>query len=331
MESEYAPVVDWLLAAKEPWVVYNTLIDLAGAAPDGAEARAAYQALQRHPRVTALCAALETWPPRPMTRCYDPDSDLWKLTTLADFGLRRDDERIAAIAERVFIAQSSSGAFLHGGFDHTRAYHERPYICLAHVMTYALARFGYLGDLRLECAFAQAMAWQRPDGGWHPNRPNLPGEGDEEEPSCPFGTLNILRALAVRPRMADGPIARRAAEYLLICWQRRAVPYRPAGFGIGTTWAQVEYPFVQYQLLKTVDTLVQIPPVRGDQRLEQMLALLSGKRDDAGRWSAEGVDKNWSGYDFGQKRRPSPWLTFLAVRALVRAKAPAEEVEPAAI
>src|SRR5512141_2916400 len=102
MESEYQPVVDWLLAAKEPWVVYNTLIDLAGAAPDSPEARAAYQAMRRHPKVAALLEALATWPPqRAMANPHDPSSTIWKLNTLADFGLRRDDARIEALAERV--------------------------------------------------------------------------------------------------------------------------------------------------------------------------------------------------------------------------------------
>lgn len=189
-------------------------------------------------------------------------------------------------------------------------------------MTYALARFGYLGDLRLECAFAQAMAWQRPDGGWHPNRPNLPGEGDEEEPSCPFGTLNILRALVTRPGLREGPITWRAAEYLLSCWQRRDVPYRPAGFGIGSTWQELSYPFVQYGLLKTIDALAQVPVARTDPRFEQMLAVLLSKRDSDGRWHAENVDRNWSGFDFGQRRNASPWITFLALRAVLRARVP---------
>jgi hypothetical protein len=321
MLSDYQPVIEWLLTSNEPWVVYNTLVDLAGAAPGDPEARAAYRAMQQHPRVAALAGAIDSWPPpRPMSRPYDPGSSLWKLATLADFGLRRDDPRIEAIAERVFAAQTESNAFLHGGFDYTRQWNDRPYICITHVMTYALARFGYLGDLRLECAYAHIQAWQRPDGGWHPDRPLLPGEVGEEEPSCPFGTLNVLRALAQHPFLSQGPLAARAVAYLLGCWQRRAVPHRPVGFGIGSTWGQIEYPFVQYQALKTIDTLAQIPAARDDPRFREMLALLEARQDGAGRWRADNVDKAWNGFDFNQKKKASAWITFLAVRALVRAQ-----------
>src|SRR5205823_14983200 len=109
-----------------------------------------------------LIASLDEWPPaKPLRRAYDPKDASWKLSVLADFGLRRDDPRIEKIVERVLAAQAENGGFLHGGFDHTKSWHTRPYICVAHVMTYALARFGYLGDPYLERAYKHIVAWQR--------------------------------------------------------------------------------------------------------------------------------------------------------------------------
>ncbi len=319
MTSEFKPIIEWLLAAEEPWVVYNTLIDLAGADPGSRQVKAAYRALQKHPRVAELIDALDPWPPaEPLSKAYDPKDSIWKLNALADFGLRRDDKRIAAIAKRIFAAQAEDGGFLHGGFDHTKSWHTRPYICISHVMTYALARFGYLDDPRLQAAYDQLAAWQRLDGGWHPNQLNLPGGEREAEPSCPFGTLNVLRAVAAHPDLRHSDVAARGSHFLLECWTRRAEPYRPVGFGIGTTWHKLQYPFVQYQLLKTVDTLAQLPAAQHDTRLRDMLGRLKSKQNAEGRWAAEGINKPWAGFDFGQKRQPSPWITFLAVRALVR-------------
>ena len=70
---------------------------------------------------------------KPLSRAYDPKDSIWKLGTLADSGLCRDDERIATLAEKIFAAQAEDGGFLHGGFDHTRSWHTRPYICISHV------------------------------------------------------------------------------------------------------------------------------------------------------------------------------------------------------
>lgn len=309
-------VIAWLLNAVEPWTVYNTLLHLVGKEPDSAEVRAAYQAMQQHPRVATLIASLDSWPPQPLDKAYNPKDSIWQLNTLADFGLRRDDPRIAAIATRIFAAQADEGGFLHGGFSHTKTWDTRPYICVDHVQTYALACFGYLDDPRLQQAYAHIQAWHRLDGGWHPNKLNLPGNGRETEPSCPFGTVNVLRALTANPDLCQGELAQQAAEFLLSCWQRRQEPYRPVGFGIGTTWHKLQYPFVKYQLLKTADTLARIPSVRQDGRFLEMVAAIQAKQSSDGHWTAESVNKPYSEFDFGQKKRPSSWITFLAWRII---------------
>jgi hypothetical protein len=312
-------VVDWLLSCDAPWVRYKALLELTGAAPDSAEARAAYAAMQSHPEISALISALGTWPEKPIGKAYDPKDAIWKLSMLADFGLRRDDERIAAISERVFAAQGEDGGFLHGGFDHTKSWHTRPYICISHVMTYALARFGYLGDPRLQSAYEQLEQWRRLDGGWHPNKLNLPGNEREADPSCPFGTVNVLRAGVANPALRGGEVARGAAEFLLTAWARRGEPYRPVGFGIGASWEKTQYPLVQYGLLKTLDTLSLVADIADDNRYLEMLDKLRSKQTPDGKWLAESVNKPYSGFDFGQKKQPSPWITFLALRVLRRA------------
>lgn len=312
--------IDKLLTSSEPWVVYNTLVDLAGYTPPSEKAQAAYKQMQERPEVAGLMAALDTWPEKALGKAYDPKDAIWKLGVLADFGLRRNDHRIEAIAERIFAAQAEDGAFLHGGFDHTKSWNARPYICISHVMTYALARFGYLEDPRLQRAYTQLEQWQRLDGGWHPNSLNLPGNTRENEPSCPFGTVNVLRAALANPALRDSNTAHRAAEFLLDCWARRDEPYRPVGFGIGTTWDKVQFPFVQYGLLKTVDTLSLVKGIGKNDLYQEMLARLKSKVTPDGDWLPESINKPYSEFSFGQKKYSSDWITFLVVRALKRAE-----------
>ena len=312
-----AETIAWLLASPEPWVVYNSLLWLTEADGDSPEVRRAYQAVQADARIAVLLDALDPWPPAaPMKQAYNPADILWKIGMLADFGLQRDDPRIAALAERILAAQADDGAFLQGGFAHTHTWDRRAYICIAHVMTYALARFGYLDDPRLQKAYDQIQVWERLDGGWHPNQLNLPGGKRQDEPSCPFGTVNILRALAVHPGLRESQLAARAAGYLLDCWVRREEPYRPVGFGIGTTWNKLQYPYVQYQLLKVADTLARIPAARQDARFEEIKALIRAKRTPEGGWLAESINKPYKDFDFGQKKVPSTWITFLALRII---------------
>ncbi|MBV9121568.1 MAG: hypothetical protein JOZ39_12740 [Chloroflexi bacterium] len=312
--------VELLTRADEPWVAYNAIVELARRG-DTTEAKDAYGRLQADSRVQQLIADVEPWPGPRLGKAYDLKDSIWKLAVLADFGLRRETPRIAAIAEKLFKARAANGMFLHGGFDHTKSWDERPYVCVDHVQTYALARFGYIGDERLERAYDAVLAWQRLDGGWHPNQANLPGGTGEREPSCPFGTTNVLRALVHHPVHRSGPVASKAAAFLLDCWNRRAEPFRPVGFGIGSTWAKVQYPLVQYQLLKVLDTLVRVPGVPADPRFKDMLRNLTSRRRADGWWLPEGINKPYVAFDFGQKKVPSPWLTFLALRIIEAAAA----------
>jgi hypothetical protein len=299
-----------LLAAEEPWVVLNTRLDLLGQSEDDSEVRSAYAALKKDGKVGELLDEVKIWPqPQRLGRAYDPKDSLWKLSMLADFGLKRDDKRVASVAEKVFDNQAAEPAppgFLHGGFDHTKSWDKRPYICISHVMTYALARFGYLDDPRLGRAYEYIAEWQRKDGGWHPTEACQAGHEREDDPSCPFGTVNVLRAVAANPSMREGEVARRGVENVLELWERRAEPNR------------LQYPFVQHQLLKTVDTLSNFPAALKDSRFGEMLDAVVEKQTEDGTFKPEGVNKPYAEFDFGQKKAASPWLTFIIARASLR-------------
>jgi hypothetical protein len=49
-----------------------------------------------------------------------------------------------------------------------------------------------------------------------------------------------------------------------------------------------------------------------------MLTVVKQKSDEEGRYTPESVWKAWEDWDFGQKKQPSPWLTFLVKRIIKR-------------
>jgi hypothetical protein len=71
--------------------------------------------------------------------------------------------------------------------------------------------------------------------------------------------------------------------------------------------------------------LTQFPWAREDARLQEMVALVAEKADVAGRFKPESIWMAWKGWDFGQKREPSRWLTLLVCRMLERVSSPREE------
>jgi hypothetical protein len=63
-----------------------------------------------------------------------------------------------------------------------------------------------------------------------------------------------------------------------------------------------------------MDVLSQIPEVREEGSVREMAEIIENKADSGGRFTPESIWMDWRGWDFGQKREPSRWLTFLARR-----------------
>ena len=311
MEHLIGPLLD-----ADPWVELVVRRDILDEAP-GASVR---DRIAADPRVTELIEAVDPWPPESRsTRAMDPKDAIWKVGVLADFGRARDDARVVALADSLFSSLAPDGTFRHGGFDHITKYDLRGYPCITHAVTGALGRFGFADDPRLLPATEQIHATQRLDGGWHPNAALQPGGPRESEPSCPFGTLQVLRAAVGVGGPLLGDVGVRAGDYLLDCWVRRDEPYRPVGFGMGTTFAKLVYPFATYGILNVIDTLTSVPGIRGDRRLVGLVDAVAATGGQDG-YKAAAVSLAWGAFDFGQKKVPSPWITALVLRAVGRSR-----------
>ena len=60
-----------------------------------------------------------------------------------------------------------------------------------------------------------------------------------------------------------------------------------------------------------------------------MLAAITAQADAQGRYTAGSMYQAWKGWSFADKKRPSPWLTFLALRVQQRVGAAGGRKAPA--
>jgi hypothetical protein len=127
-----------------------------------------------------------------------------------------------------------------------------------------------------------------------------------------------LKALAQVPELFDHPAVHAGTEMLLAHWKQRGQKQYFL-FGIGTDFRKIKYPFVWYDILHMVEVLSHYPHVRGDPRFQEMLGALTSQADGDDRYTATSMYRAWKGWSFADKKRPSPWLTFLALRAARRA------------
>ncbi len=91
---------------------------------------------------------------------------------------------------------------------------------------------------------------------------------------------------------------------------------------MGTDFRKLKAPFIWYDLLHVLEVLSQFPWLKADPRLGEMVELLKSKADGEGRFSLESVWTAWKDWEFGQKKSPSRWLTFLAWRIIQRMEVP---------
>jgi len=240
------------------------------------------------------------------------NTTFWLLPMLADFGFTVEDKRIARACEYMFSIQLQSGGF--GWSPPTQ-----PYDCHTAIITESLAKLGLLEDHKLQKAYDWLIKRQRLDGGFWCKNTGQIGGTREEEPSCAMATMFVLGALAQNPKLRNSETAKKGVDFLFMCFQNRGkIKYAGHDSQIGADWEKLKYPFTDYKILKFLDVLSQFEYAKQRLQKAEIVNLLLSKRNDEGKFTPESIIKVWSDFDFGQKEKPSRWITLLALRIVKR-------------
>ena len=325
-------VIEWLVESDETWTRYRALVDLLDRTEDDPEVSAARAQMLAHPQVQAQMAEVAAWGDRPLKRHNDASYPIYRLSTLADFGVRADDSGMAPGIEAVMAHQSSEGAFqtpvnIPQAFGGTGEDTWTWILCDAPTLLYALLAVG-LGDAPRVQQAIDHLTGVVDDNGWRcvtaPELGKFKGPGRKSDP-CPIVNVYALKALAQaaaqeRPDLLDSPATRAGTEMLLWHWEHQG-ERKIYMFGIGTDFRKLKYPFVWYDILHVVEVLSQFPFVHADPRFRQMLETITVQAEEQGRYTATSMYRAWKGWSFADKKNPSPWLTYLVLRILKRVAA----------
>jgi hypothetical protein len=319
-------LTNWLLEGPA-WVGYRTRIDLLGQAKTDPEVIVARAAMLADPEVQASLAELTEWPGAPLKRHNDAGHLLHKLTFLADLGLQASDPALKPIIESVLKHQSKEGAFqiivnIPNHFGGSGEDEWQWMLCDAPSTLYALHKFGLGTDARVQTASSHLASLVR-ENGWPcaaaSELGKFRGPGRKDDP-CPYANLISLKALAQSTKWRDSETCKVGAETILSLWEQRK-ERKPYLFGMGTDFAKLKAPLIWYDILHVLDVLSQFPWLKTDARLQEMAALFKAKADAFGRFTPESIWMAWKGWDFGQKKEPSRWITLIAQRAFQRLSA----------
>jgi hypothetical protein len=313
------------LDAGDAWVRYRTRRDLLNLPESDPEVQADRAAMLADPRLRALIEQVQDWPGPPLSSHKKAGHPLHVLSFLAEIGLRADDPGLEIPTARMLERQSAEGAFqittqikaAYGGSDQPTL---TWMLCDAPLVVWTLCQLGRGDDPRVGRAVDHLAALRR-DNGWPcatDPAVNFRGPGRKADP-CPYANLLVLKALAAYgvDHPVDEVLSETGIASLLWAWdvQKEQKPYL---FGIGTDFRKPKFPLVWYDLLHGVDVLSHFSSARGDPRFQAMRGELMAQADSDGRFTAGSMYQDWKGWDFADKKAPSPTITLIAWRASLR-------------
>lgn len=143
-----------------------------------------------------------------------------------------------------------------------------------------------------------------------------PGRKDD---CCPNATLIMLRLFAELPEYRDTDLAGINIDAILTLWEK-SLERHPYMFYMGTDFRKLKAPAMWYDIVGVTDCLSRFEYAKQEKRFQEMLGIIKGKQTEEGLFIPESVYQKCKGWDFGQKKVPSPYLTYLCTRILQRTK-----------
>jgi hypothetical protein len=320
--------LDWLFTGPD-WMQYRLRLDLCRQTPEDPQVIAARETLLANPQVQELVAGLQDWPGEVLNSHKSAKQPFHRLNFLADIGLRAGDPGMDTIIDQILSHQSVQGPFqlvsnispTYGGTGQdTWAWA----LCDAPLLVYALMQFGLGSHPQVQAALDHLLSLVR-ENGWpcavSPEMGSWRGPGRKDDP-CPYANLAMLKAMGLDEDLRTSHAANIGVETQLRLWENSQIEH-PYIFYMGTDFRKLKAPLIWYDILHVLDVLSLFPAWHGDPRLQYMLHVLREKAAPDGLFTPESVYTYWKGWDFGQKKTPSHWLTFLAWRILDRMPADA--------
>ncbi len=329
----------WLLEPDEPSVRYLTLKELLGR-PDDPELTEAQRAAMEGGPVADILSHQNAdggfLTPEMVKRYglevavtgYQPKykNTTWQLLFLAQLGADPGDPRVKKLCEFVLDHNYSRGHGVMGIHIHWRSgldFYTLP--CFAANMAWSLSTLGYSRDRRVQDTLEWLLKYQRLDDGGFRTPDEWPYRGKRDRcfgsHTCFSGVTRVLNAVAAVPeneRTAEmKAFVSRAVDFVLL--HRLYRRSHGSGVTIRKEYELFTFPLIHYDdVISVVDTLQRLG-VR-DKVVDEGIAYIANKRGPDSRWKLGYTMSRSAAYaNFGQRGKPSKWITLRALKVLKRA------------
>lgn len=142
------------------------------------------------------------------------------------------------------------------------------------------------------------------------------GPGRKDDP-CPYATLIMLNLLSGIDEYRDSDIVANGIEAILTLWGN-SLERHPYVFYMGTDFRKLKAPAMWYDIVSVTNCLSKYECAKTDKRFLEMVGIIKAKQDKSGLFTPESIYTKCKGWDFGQKKTVSPYLTYLCIRLMGR-------------
>ena len=316
----------WLLESEEPWTRYRTEIDLLETPVDSPELTKTKNEILKHPKTKQLIKEASGWLPVAPGRNSDPTISYYKLRMLTDFGFSQKDPGISGIIKKA-IEHKENSLFAVRGAPPERAkkgekyqkpdskadvWHISP--CTSPIITYSLLSSGFESPDVKQSVSALKDLWPT-EKGWFCHYFFVNSQFKKLNAGCPMAGLMTLEVFSQIPHLKESEYAQNAFSPLEFHWKHKKTIYY---FGRSKKFWTLKYPFVWYNALYLADVLTKFDFLKKHKMVQEIIDWVESSQDGEGRFKPTSIFMPYKSWSFGNKKEPSPWVTFLCCRILKR-------------
>ena len=295
-------MLEQLLSISEPWLQYAIRINLLNESRE--DLLDLKNEVLKDRKILSYLNDIANFHNAIVSNHKDPDLSIHKLLFLLDIGLETDIPEIESAVKQIMSHKDKNGVYQsitnipphYGGKGED-------------VFGWCLCEQGveHLISLYREQGFPCSVSEEHG---------TFRGPGRKND-CCPFATLIMLKLLYEIEECRNSDVAKGGIEVILSLWEN-SLEQHPYMFYMGTDFRKLKAPAMWYDIVSVADLLSKFDFVKTDSRFCEMIDLIQGKQNADGMFIPESVYQKFKGWDFGQKKTVSPYLSYLCIRLLKR-------------
>ncbi len=259
-----------------------------------------------------------------VTNHKNPDLPIHKLIFLLEVGLDVDVPEISMAIQIILQNKNEDGIprsmtnipkHFGGSGEDTLAWA----LCDAPLMLYALLKAGVEYDSQVKRGVEYIIGLYRNNGfpcTVSKELGKFRGPGRKTD-CCPYATLLILKLISIIPEYKQSKFANSIIDILLDLWEESQQQH-PYMFYMGNDFRKLKAPSLWYDIVSLANCLSHFEYARKDKRFIEILNIIENKANSEFQFVPESIYRKCMEWDFGQKKIPSPWLTYLCVSIFER-------------